>query len=149
MGTTSPSVLHQREGVGASLPRPRIARGQSLTSYARVRQMSDGTIEAAQSIIGEDMEFERLDQIYDLQRLIGPVIAYKILLEIAINSADSKEKRMAASKLIDAVNEEPERVAERLRASVFADLTLEQLQAVVQTGVTDPEEAVRRLKDAS
>lgn len=111
--------------------------------------MSDGTIEAAQSIIGEDMEFERLDQIYDLQRLIGPVIAYKILLEIAINSADSKEKRMAASKLIDAVNEEPERVAERLRASVFADLTLEQLQAVVQTGVTDPEEAVRRLKDAS
>ena len=111
--------------------------------------MADTTIEAAQSVVGENMKFERLDQSFDLQRLIGPVISYKILLEIAINSNDVKEKRLAAAKLIDAVNEEPERIAERLRASIFAVLDLDQLQAIVQTGITDPEEAVEKLKAVS
>ena len=106
--------------------------------------MSD-VITQAQEIVGSGVTFDRLDQIFDLQRLLGPVIAYKVLLEVAINSADVKEKRMAASKLIDAASEDPEQIANRLRASIFHDLSLEQLQAVVQTGITDPEEAVKAL----
>lgn len=105
-------------------------------------------IDQAQAVLGEDLQLDRLDQIYDLQRLIGPVIAYKILLEISINSVDAKERRMAASKLLDAVTEDPERIADRLRASVFSDLSLEQLQAIVQTGITDPAEALKRLQQA-
>lgn len=107
----------------------------------------DGTIQAAEHFVGSGMKFDRLDQIFDLQRLMGPVIAYKILLEIAINSGDAKEKRLAASKLLDAVNEDPDKIAERLRASIFHDIELDQLEAVVQTGITDPEEAIRRLRE--
>ena len=111
--------------------------------------MSDKSIEQAESFIGSGIQFDRLDQVFDLQRLMGPVIAYKILLEVAINSADAKERRMAASKLLDAAAEDPEKIANRLRASVFHDLSLEQLQAVVQTGITDPEEAVKALAAAA
>lgn len=111
---------------------------------------ADKTIEAAEAFIGGGggMKFDRLDQIFDLQRLMGPVIAYKILLEVAINSADVKERRLAASQLLASVDEDPGRIAERLRSSIFHDLSLDELQAVVQTGITDPQEALKRLKEA-
>lgn len=105
------------------------------------------TIDAAQQFVGKDLEFDRLDQVFDLQRLIGPVIAYKVLLEITINSSDVKEKRLAASQLLQSTGEEPQRIAERLRASIFRELTLDDLQAIVQTGITDPEKAVDKLED--
>lgn len=109
---------------------------------------ADKTIEAASDIIGGDtLDFSRLDQLYDLQRLMGPVIAYKSLLEIVINSSDDKERRMAASKLLDNTKEDPERIAERLRASIFSELSLQELEAVVQTGVTDPAKAIKLVKD--
>lgn len=109
---------------------------------------TNGVIEQAQAIVGTKVEFDRLDQIFDLQRLIGPVIAYKKLLEITINSVDPKEQRLAASKLLDSAGEDPERIAERLRASIFHNLSLDELHAIVQTGVTDPEEAMKRLEGA-
>lgn len=115
------------------------------------RPTLDSTIEAAQTIVSGDggLDLSRIDRIYDLQRLLGPVIAYKILLEISINSGDAKERRMAASKLLDSASEDPEKIADRLRASIFHDLSLEELQAIVQTGITDPEEALERLKGAA
>ena len=113
---------------------------------------ADQVIEAAEALVGdgEGLKFDRLDQIFDLQRLMGPVISYKILLEIAINATDVKERRMAASKLIDAAGgEDPARIAERLRASIFDSLSLDQLQAIVQTGITDPEKALKKLSEVS
>ena len=80
---------------------------------------------------------------------MGPVIAYKILLEVAINSSDVKERRMAASKLLDAAGEDPEAIANRLRQSIFSELSLDELQAVVQTGITDPEDAVKALAEST
>jgi len=109
----------------------------------------DKVIDQAQTIVGSGLSFERLDQIFDLQRLLGPVIAYKRLLEITMNSIDVKEQRLAASKLLDAAGEEPEKIAERLRASIFHDLTLDQLELIVQTGITDPEEALKEVKRVS
>lgn len=107
---------------------------------------ADKTLNAAQEFIGSDLKFDRLDQVFDLQRLIGPVIAYKILLELAINAVDPKERRLAASQLLQSAQEDPEKLADRLRASVFHDLSLEDLEAIVQTGITDPEKAVERLR---
>lgn len=105
----------------------------------------DKSIEQAEAIIGSGVSFDRLDQIFELQRLMGPVIAMKILLEVAINSADPKERRMAAAKILDAADEPPEQIALRLRASLFKDLSMEQLGAVIQTGITDPEKAVEAI----
>lgn len=107
---------------------------------------ANNAIKAAQEFIGGDLSYDRLDQIFDLQRLMGPVIAYKILLEIAINAEDSKERRLAASQLLASSSENPEKLAERLRSSIFSLLTLEQLQAVIQTGITDPEKAVQKVQ---
>ena len=109
---------------------------------------ADKTITEAEAFLGQGLKFDRLDQIFDLQRLMGPVIAYKILLELAINAADPKERRLAASQLLQSAKEDPERLAERLRASIFHNLSLEQLQAIVQTGITDPAEATRRIQEA-
>lgn len=111
----------------------------------------DATIAAAQQIVtdGDDLDLSKLDRVYDLQRLLGPILAYKVLLEISVNSADSRERRQAATTILNASNENPEKIADRLRASVFQDLTLDQLNAIVQTGITDPEVAMARLKEAS
>lgn len=107
---------------------------------------SNQTIEQAQAFIGDDLKLDRLDQIFDLQRLLGPVIAYKVALGVAVNSKDPKVQLSAARTLLDATGEDPSTIAERLRASLFKDLTLQQLEAVVQTGITDPEEAVKKLR---
>lgn len=111
----------------------------------------DSTIKAAQQIVtdGEELDLSKLDRIFDLQRLLGPVLAYKVLLEISVNSADARERRQAATTILSAADESPEKISERLRASVFQDLTLEQLNAIVQTGITDPEAALRKLQDDS
>jgi hypothetical protein len=109
----------------------------------------DNSLSQAESYVGSGITFDRLDQIFDLQRLFGPVIAYKILLEIAINAEDVKERRQAASKLLDATSEEPEKIASRLRESIFSSLSLAELEAMVQTGVTDPELAVEKLKSGT
>ena len=108
---------------------------------------ADKTIQAAQDFVGRDLDFSRLDQTYDFQRLLGPVLAYKILLEIAVNATDAKTRLGAANSLLQYAKEPPERVAERLRASVFVDLSLEELEAIVQTGITNPEQAKRRLEE--
>lgn len=108
----------------------------------------DSNIKTAEDIIGgESLDLSRLDQIFDLQRLMGPVIAYKALLEIVVNSTDDKERRMAAAKILDHSEEDPQRIADRLRSSVFSELSLEELQAVVNTGITDPDKAIRLVKD--
>lgn len=105
-------------------------------------------VEAAEAFIGSGIQFDRLDQINDLQRLFAPVIAFKVLLELMINAADPKERRLAASQILQSTSEDPEKIALRLRASIFKDLSLEDLQAVVQTGITDPIEAVKAVKKA-
>ena len=123
-------------------------RGRSPARLPLQRDMntSNQTIEQAQAFIGDDLKLDRLDQIFDLQRLLGPVIAYKVALGVAVNSKDPKVQLSAARTLLDATGEDPSTIAERLRASLFKDLTLQQLEAVVQTGITDPEEAVKKLR---
>ena len=61
-----------------------------MSEKATDMSSANKTIKAAQTIVGGGQDFERLDQIFDLQRLIGPVMGYKVLLEIVINSADAK-----------------------------------------------------------
>ena len=114
-----------------------------------MRNKASDTIEEAASFLGDDLQFDRLDQIYDLQRLIGPVIAYKILLSLAINSSDPKEQRLAASQLLDTGGEPAEMIANRLRKSIFSELSLVQLEAVIQTGITDPQKAIEALAEAA
>lgn len=109
----------------------------------------DKTIEAAQGFLGEDLQLTQLHQVFDLQGLMGPVIAMKVLLHIAINSEDPREQLKAASKILDACGEDPERIADRLRASVFKDLSLSELEAVIQTGITDPRKALEALSENS
>lgn len=115
------------------------------------KPLLDATIAAAQEIVtdGDSLDLSKLDRIYDLQRLLGPILAYKVLLEISVNSADSRERRQAATTILNASSEDPERIADRLRASIFQDLSLDQLNAIVQTGITDPEQALAKLEKAS
>ena len=45
-------------------------------------------------------------------------------------------------------DEDPERIADRLRASIFHDLSLEDLEKIIQSGITDPAKAAEKLKEA-
>lgn len=100
----------------------------------------------AEAFLGSGIDLSRLDQIYDLQRLLGAVVAYKVLLGIAVNGADAKERRMAAAKLLDSTSEPPEQIVERLRSSIFQNMSLQELEAIIQTGITDPAKAVQAVR---
>lgn len=108
----------------------------------------DKTVQEAQSFLGDDLQLTQLHQVFDLQHLMGPVIAYKVLLHQVMNG-DPQTRLKAAKILLDASGEPPEKIADRLRASIFKDLSLAQLEAIVQTGITDPAKALEALGSAS
>lgn len=100
------------------------------------------SIETAEALMEAGFSLDGLDAIHDAQRLIGPIIGMKILLETAVEGTDLEERRKAATQLIKSVDEEPEDIADRIRQSAFKDLSIDELRAVVSTGILDPEKAL-------
>lgn len=106
-------------------------------------------IDTAEEIQQSGISPEGLESIFDSQRLIGVVLAQMSLLDIMVNSASGEERRKAAYQFLRSVDEDPERIADRLRASAFQDMSLEQLEDIVRTGEMDPEEAKEKLREAT
>lgn len=100
------------------------------------------SIETAEALMEAGFSLEGLDATHDMQRLMGPIIGMKVLLEVAVDSPSAEERRKAASQLVRAVDEEPEEIADRIRQSAFKDLSIDELRAVVSTGILDPEKAL-------
>lgn len=88
---------------------------------------------------------EGLGEQYDYLRLLGAVVGQIALIDVAA-SAGPAERASAARALIK-LDEEPENVAERLRASPFKDLdtkALQRMAKLLRKGVS-PHDALRRV----
>lgn len=131
------------EGVPVpTLPGPRAPPIEKELGMAdRALKLVDMTEEGLSS---EAQQAQRLDMVWDRLRLIGAVLGMRRLLELAMNSSNPNVA-LGASKELSRIDEDPEVVAERLRAAPFADLTFEELEAVVQTGKVDPVDAMKEL----
>jgi len=100
------------------------------------------------SLMTDGFEPKKLDEMYDLLKLLGVVLGYIALLEEAVDGADPKARVSAARVLVN-LREDPESIAERLRRSPFADLSVEQLQKVVgklKLGETDIGTLIQQVK---
>lgn len=111
--------------------------------------MSSNALKAVTSL--EDLEdadvsVERLDYVREQLRLIGAVVGLKALLEVAVESS-SDTARVSAARSLASLDEDPEDIAARLRSAPWADLSVEELEAMIQTGEVDPERAREKLKE--
>lgn len=101
-------------------------------------------IDIAEELQNEGVSVDRLDYIYDLQKLLGVVLGLQALLQVVVLSGDDKARVSAAKELVR-LDEDPDQIAERLRSAPFSDMSVDELEAIVKTGELDPEKAVRRL----
>lgn len=75
---------------------------------------------------------KKLDEIHDLLRLLGVVLGQVALLDVATDPNARAQARVAAARALTDLHESPEKIAERLRRSPFADLTVAQLEGIVE-----------------
>jgi len=107
------------------------------------------SIDELTSLIGDDFRPESLDQIHDTLRLIGVVLGQMTLLEIATSPAAEAAPRVAAARALMKLDEAPERIAERLRKSVFSRLSVAELGAMidkVKKGETNLKDLIEQSK---
>lgn len=96
---------------------------------------------------------EGLGESWDMLRLIGVVVGQVTLLDIATGTANATD-RVAASRALVALKEEPVNIAERLRSSQFSKLNTSELHQMIEDvkGGKNPklalDEAVERSKNA-
>lgn len=75
---------------------------------------------------------QTLDQVYDVLKLMGIVLGHATLLEVATNSAAKDTDRVNAAKVLATVKDSPEDIAERLKRSQYASLSVDQLRSIVR-----------------
>lgn len=105
-----------------------------------------GAIDHLTSVLG--LRPENLEQKHSLLKLLGIVLSQLTLLEILTNPESAPKDKIQASRLLLSTDESPEVIAERLRSSPFADLSLEELHQLteyISKGV-DLDTALRDIK---
>lgn len=105
-----------------------------------------GAVDSLEDLMEEDLQsVERLDYVHDLLKLLGAVLGLHTLLEVSV-SGSKESARVSAAKELAKLDEDPERIAERLRAAPFADMDMDELRAIVETGELDPEKAMEAVR---
>ncbi len=108
-------------------------------------------VDALASVLADGFQPKRLDEMYDLLKLVGVVLGQIALLEEAVDGADPKA-RVSAARVLVSLKEDPAAIAERLKRSPLADLNIEQLQRIVQgvkSGETDVGKLIQEVKDGT
>jgi len=86
---------------------------------------------ALASLLEGGLKAESIDEVHDLLKLMGVVLGQLALLEIVIDRDADEKARVSAARILTSIKEDPEHIAERLRRSPFAALTVEQLEAII------------------
>lgn len=73
-----------------------------------------------------------LDQLHNLLGLLGAVLGQITLLEVATDPLATPAARVAAARQLVQSGEDPQSLAARLRASPFVDLSVSDLERIVQ-----------------
>lgn len=82
-------------------------------------------------LLDKDFSPKHIDEVHEQLKLLGLVLGRFVLLEVAANSSDDKA-RVTAARALATLKENPSDIAERLRRSPFAHLTVQELQDIVE-----------------
>ena len=95
----------------------------------------DGEVQSAEAaleaLINAGFRPDRLDQLNDTFKLMGVVMGNLALLKVVTNPRADEKSVVSAARALIAVKEDPETIADRLRASSLSDLSVPQLQAII------------------
>ena len=97
---------------------------KNLPDTPAVRALSD--------ILESGINPQSLDQVYDLLKLMGIVLGHATLLEVATDPEAKDTDRVNAAKVLATVKDNPEDIAERLKRSHYASLSVDQLRSIVK-----------------
>jgi len=108
-----------------------------------------GAPDQLRDLVAEGLSLNRMDFLYDQLRLVGAVMALRTLLEV-VTFGENESSRVQAAKMLMDLKEDPEVLAERLKSAPFADLTMPQLEHVVDRltggGETDLKKLIEEAK---
>lgn len=90
-------------------------------------------------------DLKRLDHTHEMLRLLGAVLGRKALLELVVES-ESEQIRVSAAKELVKLGEDPDRIVERLRSMPFQDMSMSELEALVENGELDTDIAIQALQ---
>lgn len=92
----------------------------------------DEALHALDGLSSGTFELDRLDKVYDTLRLLGVVLGHLALLKLATDPTADSRARVSAARALLLTRESPESIAERLRRSQLANLTVAELETMVQ-----------------
>lgn len=89
-------------------------------------------VAALVKVLESGIDPSRIDQVYDMLKLMGLVLGHSTLLAVATNPAAEAKDRVAAAKSLIHIKDSPEDIAERLQKSKLADLSVDELKTIVR-----------------
>jgi hypothetical protein len=92
---------------------------------------------------------EKLDQVYDLLKLMGLVLGHSTLLAVATDVTAEAAARVSAARALINIKEDPQVIGERIRRSTFADLSVDKLKSIVRQLEAGDRDLTSLLKEQS
>src|SRR5512142_1080048 len=93
---------------------------------------STPAVAALAEILQSGVDTSRIDQVYDLLKLMGLVLGHSALLAVATDPEAEAKDRVAAAKSLINIKENPDEIAARLQKSKLADLSVDELKGIVR-----------------
>jgi hypothetical protein len=81
-------------------------------------------------LVEQGLSLNRMDFLYDQLRLVGSVMGLRALVEV-VTFGDNESARVSAAKMLMDLREDPQDIVDRLKAAPFADLSMDQLEHVL------------------
>lgn len=93
--------------------------------------VAPSAIDVLADLAGTGLDPKRIDETHDTLKLLGFVVAQVTLLKLATDARADSRARVSAARALLAGKESPESIAERLRRSPFAGLTVDALERII------------------
>lgn len=106
------------------------------------------TPDLLKDLVDQGLSLTRMDLLHDQLRLVGAVMGLRALLEV-VTFGTNEPSKVAAARILTQLDEDPEVIAERLKSAPWADLTMPELEHMVDRlcgGETDITKLIEEAK---
>jgi len=104
------------------------------------------TPDKLQELVEQGLSLNRMDFLYDQLRLVGAVMGLRALVEV-VTFGENESARVSAAKMLMELKEDPQDIVDRLKAAPFSDLSMPQLEHVLDRLTGGGETDLKKLID--
>ena len=106
------------------------------------------TPDALRDLVDQGLSLSRMDFLHDQLKLVGAVMGLRALVEV-VTFGENESAKVAAARILTQLDEDPEKISERLKSAPWADLKMGQLEHLVDRltgGETDLSKLIEEAK---